>query len=102
MSDVILSKMHVVLRSAKEHGEATCTIDAKELEYLLDAVTDIKGEVEEMQKTLEWYADDDNWTRTILLHGTDWLEPGPANADDGERARQTLQSLQSLKEPNNE
>jgi hypothetical protein len=54
----------------------------------------IEAERDRYKAALKWYADDDNWERTTLRQGTEWLEPGPANSDEGERARKALEGAE--------
>jgi hypothetical protein len=54
-------------------------------------ISDLKRKVEEMQKTLEWYADLGNYFATTLGRVSE------TDADKGERARQTIQSLKEDK-----
>lgn len=55
-------------------------------EKLIDAIIAELNKVEEMRKTLEWYADKETYSReTLSKHG--YI---PIDQDNGERARQAL------------
>ncbi|MFK7696425.1 hypothetical protein [Paenibacillus sp. HJGM_3] len=60
---------------------------AKDVEHeLIKMCDDYKRQLEEAQKTLEWYAADYNWDG--ILHGTSEI-----HVDGGDRARETLKRL---------
>jgi hypothetical protein len=54
-------------------------------------VHDLKSKVEEMQKTLEWYADEKNWKLGVNISmGSAFPLHEAIKSDKGERARQAL------------
>lgn len=54
------------------------------IEQTVEEIKHYKSKVEEMQKTLEWYADPSNWIHDEIECET------PANCDEGKLARQAL------------
>lgn len=75
-------------------------VDAHFIANAPEWITSLVSQVEEMQKVLEWYADQGNWKARKRCgncgdHLENDIDEDSAELDEGERARQALQGGES-------